>query len=211
LHFFRFEQKNMRSNLGRGQGCQIFLGATYQNGKKIPEWQQNIPNGSKIDEMSVKFTNIFYCKSLQNLPKLAFLIWKYTIWQPWSRLKVVVQFSYEMCKPLKARWQQGDQMSLLKNDPKCSPTLFCQNQYLHNFYRGKIVATKFGLCMYSCNFRENFQSKQSPKMRKVAQSGHTGWQPVLNSIEKKKSIKELRRYSEPGWPDWANFNCLSDC
>jgi hypothetical protein len=51
-----------------------------------------------------------------------------------------------MCKPLKARWQQGDQMSLLKNHPKCTPTLFCQNRYLHYFYRGKIVATKFGLC-----------------------------------------------------------------
>jgi hypothetical protein len=31
--------------------------------------------------MSLKFTNIFHCKTLRNLPKLAFLVWKYAIWQ----------------------------------------------------------------------------------------------------------------------------------
>jgi hypothetical protein len=30
-----------------------------------------VPNGSKIDEMSIKLTNIVHCKTLQNLPKLA--------------------------------------------------------------------------------------------------------------------------------------------
>jgi hypothetical protein len=75
---------------GFGQGCQIFLGATYQNGKNVPKWPQNIPNGCKIDEMSIKFTNIFYCKTLQNLPKLEFLVWKYTIWQPRFRIHPVI-------------------------------------------------------------------------------------------------------------------------
>jgi hypothetical protein len=26
----------------------MFLGTTYQNGKNIPKWQQNIPNGHYI-------------------------------------------------------------------------------------------------------------------------------------------------------------------
>jgi hypothetical protein len=45
------------------QGCQIFLCSKYQNG-------ENIPNGSKMDEMSIKLTNIFLCKTLQKLPFL---------------------------------------------------------------------------------------------------------------------------------------------
>jgi hypothetical protein len=34
--------------------------------------------------MDIKFTNIFNCKALQNLPKFVFLVWKYTIWQPFT-------------------------------------------------------------------------------------------------------------------------------
>jgi hypothetical protein len=49
------------------QGCQIFLGTKYQNGEK-----------------SIKYTLTFHGKTLQNLPKFGFLVWKQTIWQPWS-------------------------------------------------------------------------------------------------------------------------------
>jgi hypothetical protein len=66
------------------QGCQICLGAIYQNGEKIitkyTKWQQNIPNGNKTYQMVVKYsqnTNIFYSKALQNLPKFGFLVRKY--------------------------------------------------------------------------------------------------------------------------------------
>jgi hypothetical protein len=50
------------------QGCQIFLGTTYQNVKNIPnnhkifkmatkytKWPQNIPNGHKIYQMATKY------------------------------------------------------------------------------------------------------------------------------------------------------------
>jgi hypothetical protein len=30
----------------------------------------------------IKYTKIFYYKAHQNLPKLGFLVWKQTIWQP---------------------------------------------------------------------------------------------------------------------------------
>jgi hypothetical protein len=33
--------------------------------------------------VSIKYTIIFHCKTLQNLPKIGFLVWKQTIWQPW--------------------------------------------------------------------------------------------------------------------------------
>jgi hypothetical protein len=51
-----------------------------------------VPNGRKIDQIAIKFTNIFYCKTLQNLPKLGFLVRKETIWQP--RLERFCQFFF---------------------------------------------------------------------------------------------------------------------
>jgi hypothetical protein len=46
------------------RGCQIFLGAKYQNGGKCTKLPQNITNGhknvsngNKIDPMSNKYTN----------------------------------------------------------------------------------------------------------------------------------------------------------
>jgi hypothetical protein len=38
-----------------------------------------------MDQASIKYTNIFHCKTLQNLPKFGFLGWKQTIWQPGIR------------------------------------------------------------------------------------------------------------------------------
>jgi hypothetical protein len=44
--------------------------------------------------MVIKDTKSFYSKTLQNLPKLGFLVWKQTIWQPWRALGafIYVQF-----------------------------------------------------------------------------------------------------------------------
>jgi hypothetical protein len=39
-------------------------------------------NDYKIYEKVIKFINICHCKTLQNLPKLGLLVWKYSIWQP---------------------------------------------------------------------------------------------------------------------------------
>jgi hypothetical protein len=63
------------------KGCQIFLGKTYQNGKKIcqmitkcTEWTLKNRFGHEIDKLAINNTNIFYCKTFQNLPKLGFLV-----------------------------------------------------------------------------------------------------------------------------------------
>jgi hypothetical protein len=63
------------------RGCQILLLHRYQNGKNIPNnHTYNIPNShnvyvpnySKIGQRATKYTNIFHCNTLQNLPKLWF-------------------------------------------------------------------------------------------------------------------------------------------
>jgi hypothetical protein len=59
------------------QGCHIFVGTIYQKGgkcTKLPQniqWLQNVPNGRKIDEMSIKYTNIFHCKTRQKFTQIA--------------------------------------------------------------------------------------------------------------------------------------------
>jgi hypothetical protein len=55
-----------------------------QNRKKYTKWPQTRPNGRKVDQTAIKHTDIFHYKSLQNLPKLGFLVLKYAIWRPWS-------------------------------------------------------------------------------------------------------------------------------
>jgi hypothetical protein len=45
---------------------------------KLPKWPENCPNGHKIYQ-HLKI----HCKTLQNIPKLGFLVRKETIWQPW--------------------------------------------------------------------------------------------------------------------------------
>jgi hypothetical protein len=42
--------------------------------EKYIKWLQNVPNGRKIDQMAIKYTNIFHCKTLQNLPKLGLFL-----------------------------------------------------------------------------------------------------------------------------------------
>jgi hypothetical protein len=67
---------------GPFQGCQIFLGTTYQNGKNIPKnhkiyqmateyikWPQNIPNGHKIYQQ-----HLLMQVPPPNLPKFGFLV-----------------------------------------------------------------------------------------------------------------------------------------
>jgi hypothetical protein len=58
-------------------------GKIYQITIKYTKWPQNIPNCRKVDPMAIKYSNIFHCKTLQNLPKMVILVWKQIIWQPW--------------------------------------------------------------------------------------------------------------------------------
>jgi hypothetical protein len=50
----------------------------YQITKQYTKCPYNKSNVRKIDQMSIKYTNVFHCKALPNLPKLRFLVWKNT-------------------------------------------------------------------------------------------------------------------------------------
>jgi hypothetical protein len=63
-------------NAFQDQGCQIFLGTINQQGGGNTKLPQNILNCRKIDQMSIKYTNILHCKAHQNLPKFRFLVSK---------------------------------------------------------------------------------------------------------------------------------------
>jgi hypothetical protein len=49
-------------------------GETYQNTMNYTKCPQNITKDRKMGLVSIKYTNIFHCKTLQNLPKFAFLV-----------------------------------------------------------------------------------------------------------------------------------------
>jgi hypothetical protein len=44
-------------------------GKIYQITMKYTKWRQSIPNGRKIDQTAINYTNVFHFKTLQNLPK----------------------------------------------------------------------------------------------------------------------------------------------
>jgi hypothetical protein len=50
------------------------MGKIYQITRKNTKCQQNMANRRKIYQMGMKYTNIFLCKILQNLPKFEFLV-----------------------------------------------------------------------------------------------------------------------------------------
>jgi hypothetical protein len=62
------------------QGCQIYLGTIYQNEGRFVNWPYtipdgqliHIPNGRKIDQVSIKYTNTFDCKALKIYPNWDF-------------------------------------------------------------------------------------------------------------------------------------------
>jgi hypothetical protein len=101
-----------RKKISPSQGCQIFLGAWYENWKKCTKWTQNVPNGHKISQIvSIKYYKRPLNKStFSNLrpwkcfPKLVFLVWKQTIWQPWYKL---ITFDKKSLQNLSRRFTFG--------------------------------------------------------------------------------------------------------
>jgi hypothetical protein len=68
-----------------------------KTGKNIPKLQPLIPNGRNMYKNGTKnykcpsyrYTNIFRPKIFPKYTKLAILVWKQTIWQPWLKLDQV--------------------------------------------------------------------------------------------------------------------------
>jgi hypothetical protein len=78
--------------------ARFFLVLTYQNGKNYIKWTQTIipkghkiyiSSGRKVFQMVIIYTTIVHSKTLQNIPKLGFLVRKKIIWQLWRRVRIV--------------------------------------------------------------------------------------------------------------------------
>jgi hypothetical protein len=76
------------------QGCQIFLETIYQNGGKYTKLSK-LPNGYTMYQMAVVYskcpTNIItfsISRSSKNYQNWDFWVWKYTIWQPWTEVRL---------------------------------------------------------------------------------------------------------------------------
>jgi hypothetical protein len=100
----KWTQKKLVWNVGAKNACFVragphshhrvarFFWVHTKTGKNIPNNHKNtqctlsIPNARKIDRMSIKYTNIFHCRTLQKIPKFVLLVRKYTIWQPCSHV-----------------------------------------------------------------------------------------------------------------------------
>jgi hypothetical protein len=76
--------------------------------------------------MAIKCVYIFQCKTHQNLPKLGFLVWKYTIWQPWIADKDRCDHSHvqqNCCVTSMPQWLEP--ISLHTRIVKCRSVLAC--------------------------------------------------------------------------------------
>jgi hypothetical protein len=65
------------STLMHNTVARFFLVQNTKTGKNIPNYHkiyQSVSNGRKIDQMVIKYTKIAHSKTLQNLPKLGFLV-----------------------------------------------------------------------------------------------------------------------------------------
>jgi hypothetical protein len=103
----RFENSNFPESvssqlffLSSGPGLPDFYrcntpkrGTIYQMSTKCTKWPYYIPFGHKIDKMGIKIPISSIFKIFQNLPKLGFLVWKYTIWQHCDPGKTSTSFS----------------------------------------------------------------------------------------------------------------------
>jgi hypothetical protein len=45
-----------------------------------------------MDQMAIKYANIFHWKTQQNLPNLKCLVWNHTIWQPQPPSAIITQW-----------------------------------------------------------------------------------------------------------------------
>jgi hypothetical protein len=73
--------------------------------------------------MVIKYNNIFDSKALQILPKLGFLFWKQTIWQPWFTDIPVFQISIQTNK---GRVHVGTHY-IFEQERYCLPVYFPRN------------------------------------------------------------------------------------
>jgi hypothetical protein len=102
----------------------------YQTTTKYTKWPWNISNSSKIDQMVIKNTKIFHCQTLQNSPKLGFLVWKQTIWQP---CRAAVKWGATVRRPI-------EKSLTMFTWPRCLPTYFVESRVW--FWKAAVAGAK---------------------------------------------------------------------
>jgi hypothetical protein len=85
----------------------------FLSGPGLPDFSwHNIPKrwkNTKLSQMTIKYTNIYHSKALKNMPKCGSMVWKYTIWQPWSGRELENYIPSSLC-------------FISKFCPRCVPT-----------------------------------------------------------------------------------------
>jgi hypothetical protein len=128
-----------------------------------------------MGHVSIKYTNIFHCKTLQNLPKFGFLFWKQTIWQPWSDHNLQIFDDIVCCYfPLLSTAKSANFFTPLKsrgaNLTKTLKRLFC----LHIIY---IQATKY--INYPRKIKLGLKSSRNSK-KTFRHEEHVLWEKMLH-------------------------------
>jgi hypothetical protein len=60
-------------------------------------------NGCNIFLLAIEYAKLYHSKALENLAKMVFLVWKYTIWQPWI-LSGFLEKSGKFCQIFVKSW-----------------------------------------------------------------------------------------------------------
>jgi hypothetical protein len=102
------------------------------------KWPQNIPKCGKIDQTDLKCTNIFHCKIKQNLPKLGFLVRKYSIWQPCTSVERRFFYLTQLikCRDESRRKCSNKQESRMYVDLLAWPCCIIYQSLLHTYVQG---------------------------------------------------------------------------
>jgi hypothetical protein len=83
--------------------------------------------------MAINYINIFQSKALQKISILGFLVWKQTIWQPWSHLCYVKKIIWEQrCRMPTKFWRLEAPSSTYINTSSCIPQTFWKNSSTSN-------------------------------------------------------------------------------
>jgi hypothetical protein len=90
----------------------------------------------------------------------------------------------------------------VKNPAKMylAQTMFCQNQYMYTYLWKNTVKKWPNNFRFLCNFPRNVQSKQPPKRRKFAQSGHPA-----SGCQKSENWEILYKYLQLCCIYYSNF------
>jgi hypothetical protein len=69
-------------------------GKNIPNSRKLNKCPPKMQNWPKKFQLAIIYTNLFHSKALQNLFKVGFPVWKFTILQPWPQpLLTITQLS----------------------------------------------------------------------------------------------------------------------